>query len=384
MIGRQWSSTAQGRRSRRRPARGAISRWELRLRARRRRPRPRRTCRCEAHKEPTGVTKAIERAVAAGLVVRELHPKKSESETLSAWCAVFTAGQAVDSGTSPNPAALTRDLRARESDASVRRWCAWLGSELVGAAQARKEGDGSYCRLYVSPAHQRRGAGRALLAALLDGLAEWQVTILRGSVVAGSSGEQFAARLGAQVVVRLTVLEQRIDATLLRRLERLPAPSGPALTVAHWSHSVPEHLIDSFTLARGSILDAPDAELQVHPDHWDVRRVREWEDEVRRRGNELRATAALESTTGAVVGLTEVEVSSCSAASQHDTVVLPNHRGRGVGAWLKAAMTLRLQRDRPDIIYVTSTVNVRNVRMLAVNRRLGYREIRRRSLIRQT
>jgi hypothetical protein len=59
-----------------------------------------------------------------------------------------------------------------------------------------------------------------------------------------------------------------------------------------------------------------------------------------------------ESTTGAVMGLTEGEVSSCSAASQHDTVVLPNHRGRGVGA--------------------TSTVNVR---------RLGYREIRRRSLV---
>jgi hypothetical protein len=41
----------------------------------------------------------------------------------------------------------------------------------------------------------------------------------------------------------------------------------------------------------------------------------------------------------------------------------------------------RHQRDRPDIINVTSSVNVRNVRMLAVNRRLGYREIRRRSLV---
>jgi RimJ/RimL family protein N-acetyltransferase len=47
-------------------------------------------------------------------------------------------------------------------------------------------------------------------------------------------------------------------------------------------------------------------------------------------------------------------------------------------------MALRLQCDRPDIIYVTSTVNVRNVRMLAVNRRLGYREIRRRSLVQAT
>ena len=41
-------------------------------------------------------------------------------------------------------------------------------------------------------------------------------------------------------------------------------------------------------------------------------------------------------------------------------------------------MTLRLQRDRPDMM---ATVNVRNVRMLSVNRRLGYREIRRRSLV---
>lgn len=318
----------------------------------------------------------------SGVVVRQLDPKAAEPETLETWCAVFTAGRAVESGTAQDPVALAQDLRSRAPDASVHRWAAWLDGRLVGAAQAQREWNISYCRLYVSPAYRTRGLGRGLLAAVLAGVEGWHVTVLRGSVVAGSSGERFATRLGAQVAVRMVVLVQRIDdAALVEKLQTLQAPGGSAWRLAHWRASAPEQLIDSYAVAKRSILDAPDAELQVQGDPWDTVRVRQWEDDVRRRSHELWVATAVDPGTGAVAGFTEVEVSSSHTASQHDTVVLPEQRGRGMGAWLKAAMTLRLRRDRPDIIALTSTVNVRNARMLALNRRLGYRETLRRLLV---
>jgi len=316
-----------------------------------------------------------------GVVVSHLDPKGQEPEALDAWCEVFTAGQAVESGTALDPSALARDLRSREQDASAHRWAAFLDGRLVGAAEARPERDASYCRLYVSPAYRARGLGRALLGAVLAGLEAWQVKMLRGSVVAGSSGERFAERLGAQVAVRMVVMEQRIDAALVGNLQALQPPGGAARRLMQWRGSAPAQLIDSYAVAKRSILDAPDAGLQVQGDPWDAARVRQWEDDIRRRGHELWVTSALDPRTGDVAGFTEVEVSSSPTASQHDTVVLADQRGRGMAAWLKAAMALRLWRDRPDVICLTSTVNVRNRPMLALNHRLGYRDAWRRSLV---
>jgi RimJ/RimL family protein N-acetyltransferase len=52
--------------------------------------------------------------------------------------------------------------------------------------------------------------------------------------------------------------------------------------------------------------------------------------------------------------------------------VLPGYRGRGLAARLKAASLRELRIHRPDVRRVTTTNEVTNAPMLAVNRKAGF------------
>ncbi|MFI6736569.1 GNAT family N-acetyltransferase [Nonomuraea sp. NPDC050451] len=77
----------------------------------------------------------------------------------------------------------------------------------------------------------------------------------------------------------------------------------------------------------------------------------------------------------------EVDLAAwCTVFSEHDTAVLPEHRGRGLARWIKAEQTLRLHERFPSVRTVTATVNQQNLPMVAVNRAVGYRTIAERLL----
>jgi RimJ/RimL family protein N-acetyltransferase len=56
-----------------------------------------------------------------------------------------------------------------------------------------------------------------------------------------------------------------------------------------------------------------------------------------------------------------------------DTGVARDHRGRGLGLRIKAAATLWLLREHARARQLCTFTSVDNERMIAVNRRLGYR-----------
>ena len=53
--------------------------------------------------------------------------------------------------------------------------------------------------------------------------------------------------------------------------------------------------------------------------------------------------------------------------------MVPAHRGRGLGLWVKADMLVRLRAERPEVAEVLTGNASSNRHMLAVNERLGYR-----------
>ncbi|MFD0427379.1 AMP-binding protein [Streptomyces zhihengii] len=60
-----------------------------------------------------------------------------------------------------------------------------------------------------------------------------------------------------------------------------------------------------------------------------------------------------------------------------DTLVLPSHRGHGLGIVLKAVNLLRLQRDAPSTVAVETTNATQNTPMRAINDRLGFTALER-------
>ncbi len=71
--------------------------------------------------------------------------------------------------------------------------------------------------------------------------------------------------------------------------------------------------------------------------------------------------------TGAVAALTELQVARPPRAYQDDTAVVPDHRGSGLGLWVKADMLRRLRAERPEFTEVITGNAASNAHMLRIN-----------------
>jgi RimJ/RimL family protein N-acetyltransferase len=102
--------------------------------------------------------------------------------------------------------------------------------------------------------------------------------------------------------------------------------------------------------------------------------VRETEAEREEKAIEHRVVVAVDNQTGEVSGLTEIEryPHRPHIGSQRDTVVLAAHRGRGLGAAMKAHMLRWLIADHPDLEKVITGTNELNTHMQRVNAQIGF------------
>jgi GNAT superfamily N-acetyltransferase len=83
---------------------------------------------------------------------------------------------------------------------------------------------------------------------------------------------------------------------------------------------------------------------------------------------------AVHESTGAVAGLTEVVVprQRPGRADQYDTIVVPEHRGYGIGRAIKARMLFELRAAEPKLVEVQTWHALEKEPMLKVNAELGF------------
>ncbi|NEC85464.1 GNAT family N-acetyltransferase [Streptomyces sp. SID12501] len=269
-----------------------------------------------------------------------------------------------------------------EPGASSRR-LAWLAAEPdgvpLGSAFLRlftREGQEHLAELEISVhrAERRQGIGTRLLeaavaAARSDG---------RRSVVAqaeeGSSGDRFLADRGFHRVLALTYARLVLaDADLaeITRLAELPH-SGYRLTA--WEGVVPPELAQSYADSRRAMDDMPMEDTDYGTVVWDVDRVLAAAQAVAGRGDLLHTVAALDTADGSVVGFSELVVPGDGQGDgQHyGTAVLPEHRGHGLGRWMKAASIRRARRHHPGLTGLLTDTATGNAPMLAINDELEY------------
>ncbi|MEU1670447.1 GNAT family N-acetyltransferase [Streptomyces roseifaciens] len=232
--------------------------------------------------------------------------------------------------------------------------------------------------LHVAPAHRRLGTGSLLLSAAVAACRAENRRSLIATAAAGGPGEAFSARWGFRRALTLNHLMLRLDETGPAGLLRTADAEHPGYRLTGWTGAVPDGLADAFATAKNAMNDMPVGDLDYGSVAWDADRVRAMAAVVAGRGDTLLTVAAVHDD-GTMAGYTEIVLpqGAPSRAQQYDTAVVPEHRGHGLGLWVKAAMVRRLRAEHPGVVEIETDNADDNVHMLAVNHRLGFRSYRR-------
>lgn len=227
--------------------------------------------------------------------------------------------------------------------------------------------------LFTDPAHRRRGVGSALLAAVTRRAADEGLGLLTVEVVGDTAAVPFyrAHGFGRTVVEhrglldlatvdwdRIAALSGRLAANY--RLE--PFPDNPT-----------DDLLTAYAEAKLVVRESPLSATEWNAPA-EAHRIAESLRTLRARGLRPHVTLAIHEKTGDIAGLTEIVVPAQrpQRADQYDTLVVPAHRGYGLGLAMKARMLQDLRTTEPQVTSVQTWQAIENEPMLRVNDELGF------------
>lgn len=260
---------------------------------------------------------------------------------------------------------------------------AWLASDAdavpVGSAFLRLFTDAgrehlAELELHVHPVERRHGIGSRLLDRAVAAAREDGRRSVLAQVEAGSPGARFLPARGFRKVLTLTFARLPLaaaDSTALRKIIDRPHP-GYRLT--SWYGIVPDDLAQTFAASRRAMADMPMDDTDHGTVTWDVERVRAAARVVEERGELLHTVVAVDESDGSVAGFTELVVSGDGEGDgQHyGTGVLPEHRGHGLGRWMKAESIRQARERHPGLHGLLTDTADNNHRMRNINDALGY------------
>jgi mycothiol synthase len=280
------------------------------------------------------------------------------------------------------PVQTTADFRAwltaRHADNRVLVRLVRFGGEAVGLSYLMLPltdnlGTGLFWG-WVHPDRRGRGAGTQLLTELVSTLRAEGRHLMITETIEGTTGSAFVARYGFRAAQREVLSRLDLSTVDTATLAATVATDHLPYRLEHWRGPVPEQWLERYARALTNMADAPLGELQYEVPTYTPDYVRKQEAWAQQRGREQRITVAIHEPSGEIAGLTMVlvPVDPDGRAYQDDTTVAREHRGHGLGLWVKADMALRLIAEHPEVKDVITGNADDNFHMSRINTRLGF------------
>ena len=228
--------------------------------------------------------------------------------------------------------------------------------------------------LQVHPAERRQHVGSQLLAAAVAAARDNARRCVTAQAEAGAPGDHFLAARGFRKVLtlrfsRLPLAE--VDTAALAGIIERP---HPGYRLVSWQGTVPDDLAQTFAASRRAMDDMPMDGTDYGIVTWDVERVRAAAKAVEQRGDQLHTVVAIDASDGSIAGFTELVIpgNGTGDGQHYGTGVLPEHRGHGLGRWMKAESIRQAHGRYPDLGGLLTDTADSNTHMRQINDSLGY------------
>lgn len=250
-----------------------------------------------------------------------------------------------------------------------------VGSAFLGLSGGKGRDHRAELEIAVHPAERRTGVGGALLTAALVAAREDGRRSLVARVTAGSPGEPFLAAHGFRAVLALTFARLELPGLDLAPVTEVAERPHPGYRLTSWEGVVPAELAHTFADSRRAMDDMPMEDSDHGFDVWDVERVVAVAEAVLARGEALHTVAVVDRSDGSVAGFSELVVPGDGRgdAQHYGTGVLPEHRGHGLGLWMKAESIRAALLRYPELSGLLTDTADSNAYMIGINDALGYR-----------
>jgi GNAT superfamily N-acetyltransferase len=249
------------------------------------------------------------------------------------------------------------------------------GADIIGAASLLLLGDIGVLEILVHPSARRSGIGRELLGAAVRRAYAEGFTSIGVEVVGDTPAVDFYEAQGfrcAYVEIRNVLDLSTVDWLVLGELA---GGVGTGYHIEYHPGGPPEELYDAYAEAKEIVRHSYDlGDLELRPSSYEADRLKASLATLHARGMRPYIVVGIHESTGKIAGLTEVVVPTQhpTRADQYDTVVVPAHRGYGLGRALKARMLFELRSAEPQLTEVQTWNAFENEPMLKVNSELGF------------